>query len=92
MTTEIIDLGYRMMFDVLIPQFEQQLQKREAAAQRELTLDLVLSAGVVLLVLYLGIGFYYSVMDSVDHFSRGARRPAPRRGRPDGALPGPRRR
>ena len=74
MTTEIIDLGYRMMFDVLIPQFEQQLQKREAAAQRELTLDLVLSVGVVLLVLYLGIGFYYSVMDSVDHFSRGARR------------------
>ncbi|WP_374340739.1 hypothetical protein [Azonexus sp.] len=37
----------------------------------------MLSAGVVLLVLYLGIGFYYSVMDSVDHFSPGARRPAP---------------
>jgi methyl-accepting chemotaxis protein len=76
MTTEIIDLGYRMMFDVLIPQFEQQLQKREAAAQRELTLDLVLSLGVVLLVLYPDLAYLLSVWTG-DH-SRTRRRPGRR--------------
>ncbi|WP_265949754.1 methyl-accepting chemotaxis protein [Dechloromonas sp. A34] len=73
-TTQIIDLGYKMMFDTLIPQFEQQLLARKAAAQRVLTFDVALSAVVMLVVGYLGIGSYYSVIGSVQVFSAGARR------------------
>ena len=73
-TSQIIDLGYKMMFDTLIPQFEQQLQARRAAAQRELALDVGLSAVIMLLVGYLGIGTYYSVIHSVEIFAQGAHR------------------
>ncbi|MBI2275880.1 MAG: methyl-accepting chemotaxis protein [Dechloromonas sp.] len=73
-TTGVIDLGYRMMFETLVPQFEQQLLARKAAAQRVLAFDLALSALVVLVVAYLGVGSYYSVIGSVEVFSAGARR------------------
>jgi len=33
LTTEVIDQGYKVMFDTLIPQFEQQLNARKASAQ-----------------------------------------------------------
>ena len=73
-TTQIIDLGYKMMFETLIPQFEAQLQARINAAERVLIFDLALSVFVMLLVGYLGGGAYYSVIGSVDDFSKGARR------------------
>ena len=74
LTTQVIDLGYKMMFETLIPQFEQQLQARKAAAERSLAFNLGLSVLVMGLVGYLGIGTYYSVMQSVEVFSRGAHR------------------
>ncbi|UCV09295.1 methyl-accepting chemotaxis protein [Dechloromonas denitrificans] len=74
MTTEIIDLGYKMMFETLIPQFEQQLQSRKTAAQQVLIFDLGLAAVIMALVGYLSIGTYYSVIGSVNIFSSGARR------------------
>jgi len=74
MTTQIIDLGYKMMFDTLIPQFEQQLQLRKAKAQQVLYFNIGLALVVMLLVGYLGIGTYYSVLGSVQVFSQGARR------------------
>ena len=73
-TTQVIDLGYKVMFDTLIPQFELQLSARKAAASRTLLLELGLVVVVVLLVLYLGVGVYYSVIESVNDFSSGARR------------------
>src|SRR6185369_16488365 len=73
-TTQIIDLGYKMMFESLIPQFEQQLQARKVAAQRVLSFNVALSVLVLLVVGYLGIGSYYSVIGSVQVFSEGARR------------------
>jgi len=73
-TTAIIDLGYKVMFETLIPQFEQQLQQRKAEAQQVLLFDVALSVLVMLLVAYLGVGTYYSVIDSVELFSTGARR------------------
>jgi methyl-accepting chemotaxis protein len=76
LTTQVIDLGYRIMYDTLIPQFEKQLEKRQADAERVLLLQGVLATLVTLLVAYFGIGAYYSVIDTVEVFSAGARRMA----------------
>ena len=74
LTTKVIDMGYKVMFETLIPQFEQQLEARKAAAQRMLLAQTGLALVVVLLVLYLAIGTYHSVIASVENFSSGARR------------------
>ena len=74
MTTQVIDLGYKVMFDTLIPQFEQQLEARKAQAQRHLTLQLILAFVVMVVVGYLSIGTYYSVINSILVFSAGAKR------------------
>jgi methyl-accepting chemotaxis protein len=73
-TTQEIDLGYKVMFDTLIPQFEQQLQGRVDKARKVLMLEIGLAILIAVLVAYLGLGTYYSVMNSVDDFSSGARR------------------
>ncbi len=73
-TTQVIDLGYRIMFDTLFPQFEQQLEARRAAAWQSLAFNLGLSALIMAAVGYLSIGTYYSVITSVGVFSNGARR------------------
>ncbi len=57
--TAVIDLGYKVMFDTLIPQFEHQLDKRMSRAQQVLYLQLGLTIAIVLVVGYLGIGTYY---------------------------------
>ena len=72
--TAVIDLGYKVMFDTLIPQFEHQLDKRMSRAQQLLYLQMGLTIAIVLVVGYLGIGTYYSVINSVHNFSDGARR------------------
>ncbi len=74
LTTQEIDLGYKVMFDTLIPQFEQQLQGRVDKARKVLMLEIGLAILIAVLVAYLGLGTYYSVMNSVDDFSSGARR------------------
>ncbi|RIX45627.1 MAG: HAMP domain-containing protein [Rhodocyclales bacterium GT-UBC] len=74
MTTQVIDLGYKIMFETLIPQFEQQLEARRNASQRVLYWEAGISLLVMLVVGYLGIGSYYSVIGSVEVFSAGARR------------------
>jgi methyl-accepting chemotaxis protein len=76
LTTQVIDVGYKVMFDTLIPQFEKQLQERKAAAQRTLMFSVGLAALVMLLVGYLAIGTYYSIIESVAVFSGGAKRMA----------------
>ncbi|MBS1143434.1 MAG: methyl-accepting chemotaxis protein [Proteobacteria bacterium] len=74
MTTQVIDLGYKVMFDTLIPQFEHQLQGRIDRLRKVLLLEIGMAVGISLLVMYLGIGTYYSVINSVGDFSRGASR------------------
>jgi len=73
-TTQIIDLGYKVMYEVLIPQFEQQLKERMAAARNALIFNVGVALLVMVLVGYLAIGTYYSVINSVKIFSQGARR------------------
>ena len=75
-TTTLIDLGYKMMFETLMPQFEKQIQARKTEAERTLLLELALAVVVVLVVFYLGMGSYYSVIGTVEVFSSGARRMA----------------
>ncbi len=74
LTTQVIDLGYKMMYDTLIPEFEQRLNVRRTAAQRTLVFETSLALVVLLIVGYLSVGTYYSVMNSVELFSKGARR------------------
>src|SRR5574343_122027 len=74
--TQVIDLGYKVMYETLIPQFEQQLERRIAESRRVLFLEVGLAVIVALLVGYLGMGTYYSVLGSVSDFSQGARRMA----------------
>ncbi|MBL8430535.1 MAG: methyl-accepting chemotaxis protein [Dechloromonas sp.] len=74
MTTQVIDLGYKVMFETLIPQFEHQLQERLEASRNVLTFQIGLALIIGLLVAYLGMGTYYSVINSVSDFSQGARR------------------
>ena len=73
-TTQVIDLGYKVMFDTLIPQFEQRLKAREDEARKVLFLNIALALFVMLIVSYLLFGMYYSVINSVNNFSQGARR------------------
>ena len=75
-TTELIDVGYRMMFDSLLPQFEQQLEERKHAALRDMTLAGGLAGLILLLVLYLAAATYFSVIDSVKIFEQGAKKMA----------------
>ncbi|WP_028995427.1 methyl-accepting chemotaxis protein [Azonexus hydrophilus] len=76
LTTQAIDLGYKIMFETLMPQFEQQLEARKAAAERVLLFQAALATLVMLAVGYFGIGAYYSVTDTVRVFSAGAKRMA----------------
>ncbi len=74
MTTQVIDIGYKVMFETLIPTFELALQQRVAEARRVLMLEIGLAVVISLVVAYLSMGVFYSVMRSVGDFSRGARR------------------
>ena len=74
MTTATIDAGYKTMFDVLIVEFERQLNNRKTELQQALTITLIVTIGVLALVTYLAVGMYYSVINSVGIFSSGARR------------------
>nr|MBL8411559.1 methyl-accepting chemotaxis protein [Dechloromonas sp.] len=74
MTTQVIDLGYKIMFETLIPQFEQQLELRKAKAQQVLSFNIGVSLVIMLLVGYMGVGAYYSVIESIKVFSQGAKR------------------
>ena len=74
LTTQVIDLGYKIMFETLVPQLEQRLQARRELALNLLLFEVLLALLIMAAVLYLSFGFYYSVSDSVLDFSQGARR------------------
>ncbi len=75
-TTQLIDLGYKVMNETLVPQFELQLDRRASEARRAMLLEIGMALLIVLTVGYLGLGSYYSVLNSVGDFSQGARRMA----------------
>ncbi|MBS1198748.1 MAG: Histidine kinase, region:Bacterial chemotaxis sensory transducer [Proteobacteria bacterium] len=72
--TTVIDKGYKLDAEVLVPQFETLLAERVAGAQRSMLIYFALAILVVLLLLYLMAGVYYSVMGSVKAYVAGAKR------------------
>ena len=70
--TQVIDNGYKTMFEVLMPQFEKQLQERADHARNQLIGAIALTLVMLVVVGYLAMGTYYSVINSIDVFSRGA--------------------
>ncbi|HJW27098.1 MAG TPA: methyl-accepting chemotaxis protein [Rhodocyclaceae bacterium] len=74
LATGAIDHGYQIMYGVLIPGLERQLQEHIDDAERELTADILLSALGILVAVYLSAGAYFSVMESIEIFSAGAKR------------------
>ncbi|HZX32040.1 MAG TPA: methyl-accepting chemotaxis protein [Rhodocyclaceae bacterium] len=74
LTTAVIDRGYQTMYDVLLPRFEELLQERIRDARTKLVVNLGLVLTGMAIVAYLAAGAYFSVMNSVDVFSRGAKR------------------
>ncbi|MDD2885239.1 MAG: methyl-accepting chemotaxis protein [Dechloromonas sp.] len=74
LTTQVIDTGYALMYDTLIPTFESRLQERMHEARQLLLGVTFFALGVTLLVFYLAFGMYYSVINSVSALSETAHR------------------
>lgn len=72
--TTVIDKGYKLEAEVLVPQFESLLSERIAGAQRLLAIYFAMALLVLLLLVYLAVGAYYSVMGSVNAYVEGAKR------------------
>lgn len=72
-TTALIDSGYRMMFEVLLADFEQQLEQRKQEKNQRMGLAAGLTVICLILLAYLAGGMYYSVLGSVAVFSNGAK-------------------
>lgn len=70
--TGVIDQGYKVMYETLIPQFEQMLAARQADAERLRAAYIVGTLLGLGIAAYLAAGAYFSVLNSVAVFSRGA--------------------
>ncbi|MCE1242712.1 methyl-accepting chemotaxis protein [Oryzomicrobium sp.] len=70
--TNVIDQGYKQMFDTLIPATATLIQTRIDHAQRSLYVALGTLVLVALLAAWLAAGMYLSVMKGLTDFARGA--------------------
>ena len=73
MTSAAIDKGYKEMFERLVPTLEKLLQQRIERAQRELRINIALSALILLIYAYVSIGFYYATVGSINRLAANAR-------------------
>ncbi|MCX7146462.1 MAG: methyl-accepting chemotaxis protein [Sulfuritalea sp.] len=70
--TQTIDIGYRELFSTLVPTLDSLLKVRQDRLQRDLILEIGVSAVFVLLLLWLSGGAYYAVIRAVHDLSHGA--------------------
>ena len=70
--TLAIDIGYRELFDTLLPTLNQQLEARIFSLQIHMYLQIGVAAIFLLLLAYVSFGAYYSVIESVRRLSAGA--------------------
>jgi methyl-accepting chemotaxis protein len=70
--TQSIDIGYRELFSTLVPTLDSLLKVRQDRLQRDLILEIGISAVFVLLLLWLSAGAYYAVIRAVHDLSHGA--------------------
>ncbi|WP_300335423.1 methyl-accepting chemotaxis protein [Accumulibacter sp.] len=73
LTSAAIDKGYKEMFESLFPTLEKLLQQRIERAQRELRINIALSALILLIYAYVSIGFYYATVGSINRLAANAR-------------------
>jgi hemerythrin-like metal-binding protein len=70
--TLAIDIGYRELFDTLLPTLNQQLEARIFSLQIHMYLQIGVAAIFLMLLAYVSFGAYYSVIESVRRLSVGA--------------------
>ena len=70
MTTDTIDIGYKQLFETLIPVLEKELDTRLGRLQRDLVPNLAASLLILALTGYLAVGSYYAVVGGVKHLAR----------------------
>jgi hemerythrin-like metal-binding protein len=70
--TQAIDIGYRELFDTLLPTLNQQLEARVFRLQTHMYLQIGVAAIFLLLLAYISFGAYFSVIESVRRLSDGA--------------------
>ena len=74
LTTEGITIGYQQMNQVLLPTLDQLLEQRMAEAQQVLYFNLLLAVLVLVVIGYLSMGAYLSVMNSIRCLREGSER------------------
>ena len=70
--TLAIDIGYRELFDTLLPTLNQRLEARIFRLQTQMVLQIGVAVILLLLLAYVCVGAYYSVIESVRRLSLGA--------------------
>ncbi|CAG0954132.1 hypothetical protein ARNL5_00357, partial [Anaerolineae bacterium] len=70
LTTEVIDIGYKQLYEVLLPALEKELETRVDSLQRNLAMNLAVSLLVLLVTGYLAMGSYYAVVDGVKQLAQ----------------------
>ncbi len=74
LTTEGITIGYQQMNQVLLATLDQLLEQRMAEAQQVLYFNLLLAVLVLVVIGYLSMGAYLSVMNSIRCLREGSER------------------
>ncbi|HEX8964175.1 MAG TPA: methyl-accepting chemotaxis protein, partial [Rhodocyclaceae bacterium] len=70
--TQAIDVGYREMYDKLLPTLDGELQARIRQLETQLALQTGLAAALLLLSAYVSVGAYLAIMAAVGGLSAGA--------------------
>ncbi|NMG74963.1 methyl-accepting chemotaxis protein [Aromatoleum diolicum] len=74
MATEAITVGYAQMYDILLPTLDELLHQRIAKAERTLHFNVAVLLVVLVLIAYLSVGAYLSIMGSVRRLADGSHR------------------
>jgi methyl-accepting chemotaxis protein len=70
--TDAIDIGYREMYDSLLPTLDRELEARIGKLETQLALQAGLAAALLLLLAYVSVGAYYAIMAGIHGLSAGA--------------------
>jgi methyl-accepting chemotaxis protein len=72
MTTDALGIGYAQMYDVLLPTLDDLLKQRIARAERVLYTNIAILLVVLVVIGYLSVGAYLSVMTSIRSLREGS--------------------
>ncbi len=72
MTTSVINMVYARTFTELLPETERLLAERAKVLKQRFLTNIVVAVSVMLVLVYIGIGMYLSVLGSVRELREGA--------------------